>query len=324
MKRLFGWLCVAVLAGSGCDRAGPQPVAEAVAPALGEDGPAPTELPTPPLNLPVPSPMAAVQGERDFSKMGRDELSLIAQDADEEGAFKVALIAQYWAVRKGDDGYYDLARYYARNSLTNAALYWLQQAALKTGADARQADEDEDLATVRQDPSYAAVAVFLRRCEAYWRTHGKSATLLYRPAGFNASKPTAIVVCLHGRGSRPDHFFGKTTQALADAIGIPIVSVSGTQPTGPKSFVWAVDAVKDQARLDAALKEISDRVTVAPGKIVAIGFSEGAQVAVELAARDPARYAGAIAISPGADFHLDKAQATPADRKSTRLNSSHG
>jgi predicted esterase len=54
-----------------------------------------------------------------------------------------------------------------------------------------------------------------------------------------------------------------------------------------------------QARRSAALAEVADRVTVAPGKIILFGLTEGGQAALELAARAPERYAGAIAITPG-------------------------
>jgi phospholipase/carboxylesterase len=177
--------------------------------------------------------------------------------------------------------------------------------------DPRHASEDDDLDSLRGDPRYAAVMNHLRQAAAYWRVNAKPVTLVYTPDGFDKSKPTPVLVCLHGRGSRPQDFFGETSKKLAASIGLPVVCVSGTRPTGPRSFVWAVDPAADTKRLDDALKAAADKLTPADGKVILIGFSEGAQVAAEVAARNPVRYAGAIVMSPGAEFMLDRATSNP-------------
>ena len=47
------------------------------------------------------------------------------------------------------------------------------------------------------------------------------------------------------------------------------------------------------------LKEVSDRLTVKEGAVIAFGFSQGAQAAAEVAIRYPQKYAGAIILLPG-------------------------
>jgi predicted esterase len=282
----------------------------------GDIGPAPKELPKPPVALDQPKDLPANHNGTDLSKEDPDDLVAMARAAAEKNDYKTALAAQFWAVKQGEDGRYDLACYYARNQMHSEAIYWIQKAAETEGVDADHAAEDEDLTTLRRDPRWAGVNRFLRQCTAYWKVSGKTTTLVFVPEKFDKKKPSPVIVTLHGRGSRPDHFFGAGTQALADSLGIPFVCVSGTKPTGPKAFVWAVSGDEDAKRIDAALAEAADRITVAPGKVITIGFSEGAQVAVEVAARDPEKYAGGISMSPGADFFLD--QVRPAAKLKER------
>ena len=52
-------------------------------------------------------------------------------------------------------------------------------------------------------------------------------------------------------------------------------------------------------------------VTVKPGHLIALGFSQGAQVGLEIAVRNPDLYAGAIVLSPGAESHLSDAKRSP-------------
>jgi len=291
------------------------PMVSSPAAVVGEEeamGPVPKELPKAPLDVPVPKALASTHNGTDLSKEDTDELASLAREAASRDDYKTALAAQFWAVKKGNDGLYDLACYYARNQLHDEAFYWLQQASLTEGVDAQHASTDSDLQTLRRDPRYTEVAKFLRQCSAYWSHSDKKQTLVYLPQGFDKSKPSPVVITLHGRGSRPDHFFGAATQEMANENKLPFICVSGTKPTGPKSFVWSDSARENANRIDAAIKEVEDRIKIAPGRIIAIGFSEGAQVALEVAARDPDRFAGAIGMSPGADFHLNQVQPAPA------------
>lgn len=282
----------------------------------GDNGPAPKELPKPPETIDQPKDLPANHNGTDLSMEDADDLQAMARAAAAKNDYKTALAAQFWAVKLSGDGRYDLACYYARNQMHSEAIYWIQKAAESEGVDAQHAAGDEDLETLRRDPRWAGVHRFLSQCSAYWRVSGKTMTLVFVPEKFDKKKPSPVIVTLHGRGSRPDHFFGAGTQALADELGIPFICVSGTKPTGPKSFVWAVSGDGDAKRIDAALAEAADRITVAPGKVITIGFSEGAQVALEVAARDPDKYAGGIGMSPGADFFLD--QVRPSDKLKER------
>ncbi len=120
------------------------------------------------------------------------------------------------------------------------------------------------------------------------------------PSGYQKGTPLTVVVYLHGLGSKPEDFVNEKCQRHADAANVAIVGVSGTLPRGPDKFVWAVDPERDAKRVRDALAEVADRVTVKPAHVIALGFSQGAQVGVEIAVRNPEEFAGAIVLSPGA------------------------
>jgi predicted esterase len=103
---------------------------------------------------------------------------------------------------------------------------------------------------------------------------------------------------LHGLGGRPEPFDGGW-QEYADELNIALIGASGTKAIGPRAFAWAEDLEKDAKRLRNALAEASDRVTVKKGHVITFGFSQGAQVGLEVAVRYPEEYAGSIVLSPG-------------------------
>jgi predicted esterase len=81
-------------------------------------------------------------------------------------------------------------------------------------------------------------------------------------------------------------------------MGVAFLGVSGTIPYGKEIYCWSEDPAKDLTRIDAALAEVKGRLTPAEGQIILLGFSEGAWLAGELAARHPDRFAGAVVMSP--------------------------
>jgi predicted esterase len=112
-------------------------------------------------------------------------------------------------------------------------------------------------------------------------------------------------------GSRPEDFVNEDSQDYVNEMKVAIVGVSGTRPRGPRSFVWAENPEQDAKRLRDALAEVSDRVTIKKGRIITLGFSQGAQAGLEVAVRDPETYAGSIVLSPGAQPHLEGLQPAP-------------
>lgn len=247
----------------------------------------------------------------DLKKIAADDLSGVAMRAGRDKDYELAVTLQYWAVKNGGGSQYNLACFYALAGDGDAAFFWLLTAGRDEGADPEHAAVDPDFAGIRKDMRFKEAIKYLEESAEYHRKNAKPVTLTYLPKKHDPKKATHVLILLHGRGSAPGQFFGDFTQELSETLGLPIVSVSGTVPTGPKRFVWSQDPKKDAERVDAALAEVADKVTVSDGGRIALGFSEGGQMAVEIAARDPKRYAGAVGMSPGAKFSLDAAKADP-------------
>jgi len=63
--------------------------------------------------------------------------------------------------------------------------------------------------------------------------------------------------------------------------------------------------------LSEALSEVSDRLTIKRGQVITFGFSQGAQVGLEIAVRFPEEYAGSIVASAGAQSRLKEVKPSP-------------
>jgi predicted esterase len=255
------------------------------------------EKPAPPLTLPEPSAPPAKLNGNDLPKLDSQVLLSQASKAAAKGNYQDAATYQYWATQKTHADRYNLACYCARTNEVDAAFYWLQVAALDEGLDADHATVDEDLESLRGDPRWGKVKPFLYECGNYWEQSGVTRTVLVRPRAYKEDLPITVVVWLHGLGSRPDDFVTDDLQRLADGLNVAFLGVSGTVPRGKRSFAWSEDPARDARRIQDALIEVADRIQ--PGMLIAMGFSQGAQVGLEVAVRDPERFAGAIVMSPG-------------------------
>jgi predicted esterase len=254
-----------------------------------------------PFELAEPKMPSSTFGEHDLSTGDASELWAGAKYHASRGNYVRATVLMRWSVKNaGESGsLYDLACYTARSGDVDGALYWLQQAAQKSGVDASWAEQDADLESLRNDPRWSRMRAYLGQYNAFWVQSGVSAVSLVVPKGYDGRTPLPLLVGLHGLGDGPKHFVDANYQAFADEQKLAVLGVSGTKPQGPTSFSWSEDVERDTARVEAAIKEVSDRVQPAPGKIVLFGFSQGAAMAVEIAASHPERYAGAIAMSSG-------------------------
>jgi predicted esterase len=243
--------------------------------------------------------------------LSQEELQHLALAGQRSADYRRAASAQYWLVTKFKTGQYDLACYLARIGQTDAAFYWLQVAALEEGVDANFAERDEDLDSLRRDERWPEVHRFLVACNDYFASGPFARVAVILPNNYKKDTAIPVILWLHGLGSRPEDFVNDGCQPYADELNVAFVGVSGTFPRGPHRFAWADDPEKDAKRLRDALAAVQDRVKVKQGHVITFGFSQGAQVGLEVAVRHPEEYAGAIVLSPGADLHLEAAKRSP-------------
>jgi predicted esterase len=130
-------------------------------------------------------------------------------------------------------------------------------------------------------------------------------------AGAALSDARLAVVLLHGRGASAQEILG-----LSSAFDLPGVAYLAPQAAGhtwyPQSFLAPREA--NEPYLSSALAKVAAVVRAAEAagfssrQIVLAGFSQGACLATEFVARNPAPYGGLIAFTggligpPGTDF----------------------
>ena len=126
------------------------------------------------------------------------------------------------------------------------------------------------------------------------------------------------VVLVHGRGAEAAGML-----SLADTFGLDDVAYRAPQAHGftwyPNSFLAPVSS--NEPWLSSAIRAVSAAVRdlehagVPADKIVLVGFSQGACLALETAARDPRRLGGVVAFSGGLIGSGQKPGGVPPDDK---------
>jgi len=262
------------------------------------------EKPKPPFDVAAPAaPPERINGT-DLKNMASGDLFVLSRTALGEKHYQIAAIAQYWYVQKEKEERYELACYSALAGQTDAAFYWLQRAAIEDGIDIRDVERDVELESLRADPRWPKLLDYVRACEKYFGLADLSRTVIVFPKEYHKPIPITTIVWLHGYGSRPDDFVNKRLQPISDSMNIAFVGISATISRGPKRFEWAVDIEKDLKRIREGLALARKYITIDKGRMVALGFSQGAQVGLEVAVRHPDEFAGAIVLSAGSRSQL--------------------
>lgn len=124
------------------------------------------------------------------------------------------------------------------------------------------------------------------------------------------SAPTTVVL-LHGRGASAESIL-----TLYEELGIPGLRALAPQAPGhtwyPYSFLAPIE--QNQPFLDQSLQTIDQLIGHIPsGQVALLGFSQGACLALEYAARHPRRYLAVMALTGGLISlqHSGNLQGTP-------------
>lgn len=140
-----------------------------------------------------------------------------------------------------------------------------------------------------------------------------------RFSGAPLEEARGVVLLVHGRGATAESIL-----SLADAFGVPDICYLAPQASGntwyPHSFLAPL--VRNEPDLTAALEAVTracataTQAGFAAGQIVVAGFSQGACLALEFAARRARRLGGIVAFSGGLIGSGDVAgQLTPYDKQ---------
>jgi predicted esterase len=129
--------------------------------------------------------------------------------------------------------------------------------------------------------------------------HGGERVLI---GGAPLETAAGALIAIHGRGAGAEDII-----ALGKEIAPPNVSILAPQAAGnswyPYRFLEPTE--RNEPYLSSALRVVADLVArlgeqgIPPERVALLGFSQGACLALEAAARNPRRYAGVIGFSGG-------------------------
>src|SRR5215203_5435490 len=139
----------------------------------------------------------------------------------------------------------------------------------------------------------------MARPDATQHPHGVQ-RLLMGGAPLNSARGGLIAI--HGRGAGAEDIF-----ALAKEVAPSEVAILASQAAGntwyPYRFLEPTE--RNEPYLSSALRVVADLIAeleengIPPERVALLGFSQGACLALEAAARNPQRYAGVIGFSGG-------------------------
>jgi predicted esterase len=120
--------------------------------------------------------------------------------------------------------------------------------------------------------------------------------------GVSIDRARLAVILVHGRGGSPQDMLGLATELnLPDVAYLAPAAAGGTWY--PRSFLAPID--QNEPGLSSALGVLERLVSalaqqgVAHERLALLGFSQGACLALEFAARHARRYAGVVGLSGG-------------------------
>lgn len=160
---------------------------------------------------------------------------------------------------------------------------------------------DEDLDAIRGRDGFAAALERVRRnnaakLEAARPRLDRAPLLTFAPKRGKSDSPPAaplpLIVALHGYGGAPEPL-AEIYRPSAARLGAMLVVPRGQEAVG-RGFGWGVVEQAEYLVLQAIERTAAERPV---GPVVLSGFSQGAGVALTLAARHPERFAGVVAVA---------------------------
>jgi predicted esterase len=120
--------------------------------------------------------------------------------------------------------------------------------------------------------------------------------------GAPLTEARAALILLHGRGASAQDIYSLGEAAAADSPEVALIAPQATDNTWyPQRFLVAT--TKNEPYLSSALGVIANLVAEASenriryDRVIIAGFSQGACLALEFAARKPRRYGGIVGLS---------------------------
>lgn len=214
-----------------------------------------------------------------------------------------------------------LARCCGRLGKPDEALAALQEAVEHGWNQVEQLKSEPAFDALRARPEYATLLERIAEVDA-------QNILIYVPASAKREPAPPLIVAFHGRGENPHYFLSAWRQA-ADELGAVLALPRGVRRAARNMLnMWDTpDAPGAPVDLAAcaplaleAIELAAKRHPIDRDRIILAGYSQGGAVALGLLAKDPQRYAGALAQASIYKGAAEDWSATPAaDRRPVYL-----
>ncbi len=192
---------------------------------------------------------------------------------------------------------YNLACAHARLGEHEAALGWLEKSAENGFAGITSVETDVELDALRGDERFGAVVGKVRasrdRRFGAFRAEAEEAELLtILPPGYDTGVAAPLVIVMHGSGGRPGPIADVHRKAAGE-VGAIVVAPSALRPLGA-GFNWTFRDESEWMVLHV-LERVSREHKIDMERVVLAGFSQGANIALEVGLKHAENFAGIVA-----------------------------
>jgi predicted esterase len=234
---------------------------------------------------------------------------------------------------------YNVACGYSRLGQGQAALVWLQAAVDQGyGIEPRHLQLlqlDVDLAAVRRLPAFAELLrQVVERFEDFQRRRLSNTLLapfVFLPQGSAPAEGWPVLLVFHPFASDGSSFVSQYLLNFAQSRGYALIAPRGSRMLAPRRFAWALSAVDfhaqfraDSRRLLLAWQQLKDQHPLDAGRLFAVGFGQGAGLALVLGVRNPQWLKGVIALGGGYPLAPLEEWLDVSARRGLRVHFLHG
>lgn len=142
-----------------------------------------------------------------------------------------------------------------------------------------------------------------RRRDDFKKEASKFKPAVVMPPGYSKARPAPLIVALHGSGGDGAEM-ARAWRAAAAKAGAVLVCPDAVRPLG-SGYQWMF---RDESRwlVLNTIEEARKKYAIDAARVYVVGFSQGANTAMELATTNPEAMAGVIAVAGHWEAHVQR------------------
>jgi predicted esterase len=163
-------------------------------------------------------------------------------------------------------------------------LWWSDQALLM----------EPDLEPLRDNPPFKAIVAESRRLKQRALLTAKPGVMVLTPRTFSPEKRYSLIIALTQRVGHPSEF-AEHWNSVRDR-GFLLAVPHSSQPISSEEYCWD-DPERSERDVAWAYKQVRDKYNLDPAKVIVVGFSQGAALAIYLTLNNTFPCCGFIAVA---------------------------